>query len=191
MPPGSAARTRNASSRSSAAPATGSAAGTAWSAGAADQFITEDLKGGGLPEVIDKGEPAILVCHWPGIYFNGEEVGFKIFQEVVRRMHARYDHLIWMKLGEIARYWAAKELTRISRQGNRVVLNAALCRAAIHGPLEGRRTAAAEILCEWGDIHAGRDAKPCVSTERRLVSTDGDDLTICFDLPKGQSVVEV
>ena len=81
--------------------------------GTVDQFITADGKGGRLPEVIARGEPAIMVCHWPGIYFNGEEVGFNIFKEVVKRLHARYDNLIWMKLSEIARYWAAKELTRI------------------------------------------------------------------------------
>ena len=83
--------------------------------GSVDQFITADLKGGRLPEVIARGEPAILVCHWPGMYFNGQEIGFKIFQEVVRRLHDAYDHLIWMKLSQIARYWAARELTRIDR----------------------------------------------------------------------------
>ena len=46
-------------------------------------FITADLKGGRLPNVIARGEPAVLACHWPGLYFNGqEEVGFKIFQDV-------------------------------------------------------------------------------------------------------------
>ena len=68
--------------------------------GSADQFITADFKGGRLPEVIARGEPAIMACHWPGIYFNGQEVGFKIFQEVVRRLHAAYDNLIWMKLSD-------------------------------------------------------------------------------------------
>jgi hypothetical protein len=38
--------------------------------GNADQFITEDLQQGRLVEVIDRQEPAILVCHWPGIYYN-------------------------------------------------------------------------------------------------------------------------
>ena len=85
--------------------------------GSVDQFITEDLHGGRLPEVIARAEPAILVCHWPGIYFNGEEVGFTIFKEVVRRLHVRYDNLVWMKLSEIARYWAARELTALDRSG--------------------------------------------------------------------------
>jgi len=92
--------------------------------GSVDKFITEDLKGGRLPQVIDKGEPAILVCHWPGIYFNGEEAGFNILKEVVRRLDARYDNLLWMKQREIARYWAARELTQITNESGRVMLNA-------------------------------------------------------------------
>lgn len=79
----------------------------------ADRFISPDLKTGRMVEVIDRGEPAIMVCHWTGIYFNGEELGLQIFREVVRRLSDRYSHLIWMKLSEIARYWAAKELTQI------------------------------------------------------------------------------
>ena len=83
--------------------------------GSVDPFITADLKGGRLPEVIARGEPAIMVCHWPGLYFNGQEVGFTIFQQLVERLHAAYDNLIWMKLSELARYWAVRELTRIDR----------------------------------------------------------------------------
>jgi hypothetical protein len=35
--------------------------------GTVDQFITEDGRGGRLPEVIRRGEPAVLVGHWPGM----------------------------------------------------------------------------------------------------------------------------
>ncbi|HEY1050466.1 MAG TPA: hypothetical protein VGE39_11945 [Prosthecobacter sp.] len=79
----------------------------------ADAFITEDGQRGRLVEVIRRGEPAVIVCHWTGIYWNGLEIGFEIFREVVKRLHATFDDLHWMKLSEIARYWAAKELTRI------------------------------------------------------------------------------
>ncbi len=81
-----------------------------------DKMITEDSRGGRLPEIIRRGEPAIMYGHWPGIYCNGKETGFQVFQQVVQRLHAGHDNLIWMKLSEIARYWAAKELTRIDRQ---------------------------------------------------------------------------
>jgi hypothetical protein len=82
--------------------------------GRTDQFITEDLLSGRMVEVIDNGEPAIMVCHWPGIYFNGEHVGFNILKEVKKRLDQKYTHLIWMKLSEISRYWAARELTTIT-----------------------------------------------------------------------------
>jgi hypothetical protein len=83
----------------------------------ADAFITEDGQRGRMVEVIKRGEPAIIVCHWTGIYWNGLEIGFEIFREVVKRLHSNFNHLHWMKLSEIARYWAAKELTRIEWNG--------------------------------------------------------------------------
>lgn len=92
--------------------------------GSVDRFITEDLKGGRLPEVISRGEPAILVCHWPGIYYNGDEIGFNIFKEVVARLNKAYDHLIWMKLSEISRYWAAKECTRTVMDQDKLIFHA-------------------------------------------------------------------
>ena len=92
--------------------------------GNVDKFITEDLQKGRMVDVIDSGEPAIMVCHWPGIYYNGEKIGFNIFKEVVKRIHQKYDHLKWMKLSEIARYWAAKKLTSIVRKGNKIILKA-------------------------------------------------------------------
>jgi len=92
--------------------------------GNVDKFITEDLRKGRLVDVIDSREPAIMVCHWPGIYYNGEKIGFNIFKEIVKRIHGKYDDLQWMKLSEIARYWAAKELTAITQRGNKLHLTA-------------------------------------------------------------------
>jgi hypothetical protein len=89
----------------------------------ADAFITADGKSGRMVEVIQRGEPAIIVCHWTGIYWNGLEIGFEIFREVVKRLHATFDHLHWMKLSEIARYWAAKELTKIEWDAAKRVVN--------------------------------------------------------------------
>ncbi len=92
--------------------------------GDADKFITEDLQNGRMVEVIESGEPAIMVCHWPGIYFNGEKVGFNILKTIVSRLNQKYNHLTWMKLSEISRYWAAKETTEIAVSENALQLNA-------------------------------------------------------------------
>ena len=92
--------------------------------GDVNKLITEDLQAGRMVDVIDSGEPAIMVCHWPGIYYNGEKLGFNILKETVNRLHQKFNHLIWMKLSEISRYWAAKELTSISITGESIVLKA-------------------------------------------------------------------
>ena len=151
--------------------------------------------GGRLPEVIDRGEPAILVCHWPGIYFNGERIGFNIFKEVVKRLHARYDNLLWMKISEIARYWAAKELTSISREGNQITLSA---------PFATQRFTLSVTVPEPAAIKrvshgpAGSDVRSDfkeVADPLKLVHgtwcREKDGVIACFDLTKGKLALDV
>ena len=156
--------------------------------GSVDRFITPDLKGGRLPDVIDKGEPAILVCHWPGIYYNGEEIGFNIFKEVVRRVHARYDHLIWMKLSEIARYWAAKELTRIERQGQNITLRAPFATPRFTLRLSGRAAQPPAVRSNGSPVALEKVAQKLWLKSGTWCEDDGN-VMLCFDLPKGQSTV--
>ena len=89
-----------------------------------DRFITPDLATGRLVDVLNRDEPAVLVCHWTGIYFNGQKKGFHAFQEVVKRLNARYSDLLWMTLSGLARYWAAKELTQFRWAGNELMIHA-------------------------------------------------------------------
>ena len=158
--------------------------------GSADRFITEDLTSGRLPQVIDRGEPAILVCHWPGVYFNGEEVGFNIFKEVVKRIHTRYDNLIWMKLGEISRYWAARELTAISRKGNRIFCEAPFATSRFTVRLNETPSQPPTVTTRGGVVKLERVQNPLWLRSGAWHQNAGET-TICFDLPKGRSVVEV
>ncbi|MDZ4686960.1 MAG: hypothetical protein SH850_17940 [Planctomycetaceae bacterium] len=155
--------------------------------GHVDQFITENLQGGRLPQVVAKGEPTILVCHWPGLYCNGDETGFNIFKDVVARLHRAYDHLQWMKLSEIARYWAAKELTATKVVNGQVEL-----RAPFAVPQFTVRVTNAVV----GDVAVrGGDAKPQalrrVELRGKLQSgtyvVEGRDVVACFDIAKGVS----
>jgi hypothetical protein len=163
-------------------------------AGTVDQFITEDGRGR-LPEVIRRGEPAILVCHWPGIYFNGDRIGFNIFKEVHKRLHERYDNLLWMKNSEIARYWAAKELTTISRAGNQITLSAPF--ATKHFTLSVTVPEPAAIKrVSYGP--AGSDVRSDlkeVAGPLKLVHgtwcREKDGVIACFDLGKGKLALDV
>ncbi len=157
--------------------------------GGADKFISADLQSGRMVEVIQRGEPALMVAHWTGIYWNGQELGFKIFQEVVRRLHARFDHLVWMKLGGLARYWAARELTAIRRDGEALAFQApfACPDFTVQTTAAGPRQA---CLC------AGRQRTDLKPVDGPLKLTPGawcladGKITACLALPVGASRLE-
>lgn len=164
--------------------------------GSSDRFITPDLECGRMVEVIDRGEPALMVCHWPGIYYNGEEVGFDIFKTVVRRLERRYDHLTWMKPSRIARYWAARELTEIRQSEKGIELDAPFeaerFTLSIPGsvPSGGERLAPEISRPDEGTHGLTRDdSGPLLDpgTWRR----DEDRVTYCFDLPAGPSTLHL
>jgi len=154
--------------------------------GSVDMFITEDLTAGRMVDVIDSGEPAIMVCHWPGIYFNGDRVGFTILKQIVKRLNQKYDHLIWMKLSEIARYWAAKELTNLTLNGN--VLNIYAPFAAPGFTLGMNFNPRNPRLKRNGE-----EMKPFerVADDRAIISNtwsaNKTGSVICFDLQKGST----
>lgn len=158
-----------------------------------DQFMTPDLMSGRMTEVIDREEPAIMVCHWPGIYYNGTEHGFNVFKTVVERIHKRYDNLYWMKLSEISRYWAAKELTAVKA----VRTDAAETKYQLQAPfacpeftvrLSGSDRAIPVVMTGGKPVVLEK-----VTSSRNLKAgtwcRDGADLLICFDLAKGLASV--
>lgn len=157
--------------------------------GGVDKFITADGSAGRMVDVISRGEPALMLGHWTGIYFNGQETGFKIMQEMVKRLHARFDNLHWMKLSEVARYWAAKELTRVEPAAGGLSFKAPFAcpeftvrwRAAAQGPWKLSAGDAVTMLQE-----VGAPLKLTPGTWCR----DGQDVLACFALPKGASVLK-
>jgi len=154
--------------------------------GSADKFITEDLSSGRMVDVIESGEPAIMVCHWPGIYFNGDQVGFNILKKVKKRLDQKYDHLVWMKLSEISRYWAAKELTTITAGVNKIRLTAPF--AAPGFTLKLNSSVKNPMVKNGQD-----EPKPLLRVKDKLeiksdtFYLDKSSTIICFNLNKGVS----
>jgi hypothetical protein len=142
-------------------------------------------------EVIGRGEPATLVCHWPGMYFGGEEVGFKILQEVVTRLNARYDNnLIWLKLSDIARYWAARELTRIERQDGSVKFHAPFASRGFTVSVRARGDVMPRLTSAGPPAPLTQVSRPA-NLKPGTWTRDRDTLVVCFDLPKGTSQLNV
>ncbi|MDP7252945.1 MAG: hypothetical protein QGF00_25300 [Planctomycetota bacterium] len=158
------------------------------SRGDVDRFITPDLSSGRMVEVIDRGEPACIVCHWQGIYFNGEEVGFGIFRELVRRLHARYDHIQWMKLSEIARYWAAKELTRIEKDVNEIKFSAPFECPGFTFEMDASVGAPGSAECE-SSSNALTEVNSSLDLDSGQWMSSAEKVTVCVDLPRGISRV--
>ena len=66
-----------------------------------------------------------MACHWPGMYTQGTKCGFAALQQVVLALEEHWsEKTTWMKLSEIARYWASKKLTRITSTSSQHVLQA-------------------------------------------------------------------
>jgi hypothetical protein len=157
--------------------------------GGTDKFITEDLQRGRMIDVIQRGEPALMLAHWTGIYWNGQELGFKIFQEVVRRLQTRFDHLIWMKLNEVARYWAARELTRIARRGTTIEFQSPFACPEFTVRFEAPENAAPTLRANEEATRLKEVGGPLKLTPGAWCR-EGNSVTACFALPKGVSRLE-
>ncbi len=158
--------------------------------GGVDKFITEDLQQGRMVDVIGRGEPAIMLAHWTGMYWNGQELGFKIFQEVVRRLESKYDHLIWMKLAEISRYWAAKELTQIAQADGVVRFDAPFA-----APRFTVRVTASSVstpkMAGDGTVPPFREVTRFLELKPGTWLREPAGVVVCFDLPKGRSILNL
>ena len=93
-----------------------------------DKFITENLEGGRLMELIEQGDPAVIVSHYQGLYglHNEDRRGFKTLQVVARRLHEldpAGERIQWRKCSEITNYACAREMADVAVSGNTVSLD--------------------------------------------------------------------
>jgi hypothetical protein len=154
----------------------------------ADLYANADATSGRMVELIEHGKPAIMLCHWPGLYTHGTKQGFADFQKVVIALHERFStRTQWMKLSEIGRYWAAKELTEINvGQDRSLSINAPIACADFTVRFRAQRG-------KPPVLHSGQSMQQLkrVSSRELLARStywSSDDETItCFDLPQGQS----
>lgn len=153
-----------------------------------DRMITPDLSSGRLVDVIASGEPAIMVCHWPGIYYNGDKQGFNVLKTVVSRLGQKYNNLIWMRQNDIARYWAAKELTKVTAVKNSITLEAPF---ATNGFTLKLNFPVRKISIK----HEVNEAKPLKRvdnsnfTEQDCWFTDRKETWVCAELKQGKNEI--
>jgi hypothetical protein len=104
-------------------------------------------------------------------------------QEIVRRIHMRYKQVVWMKLADLARYWAAKELTTIEApSAGQLRLRAPY---ACPDFTFSWRTASAPALVSGGKLTPLREVGSWRELEPNTWRRDGDRIAVCVSLPKG------
>ncbi len=149
-----------------------------------DQCITEDLRGGRVPELIAAGCPAIMVSHWPGFYFQGEEIGFSIFKTVVGRVN-QLPNILWMKNSEIAHYWIARAMVKIEETANGCKITSAVPCARFTLRLSGAQPG------EWVvNRKPLREVAKPLMLEPGTWAREGEDILLAFGLKAGQTTIK-
>ncbi len=153
------------------------------------RYANEDATEGRMVDLIERGQPALMLFHWPGMYCNGTRQGFDHFKQVVVSLNDRFgDRTIWLKLTEIARYWAAKELTRIERKGTNLTLDAPFATSRFTLRVTGFKDAAPKLTASNNAV-ALRQVSSLQQLKTGTWMRQPNTTLLCFDLPKGRSVV--
>lgn len=93
----------------------------------ADRYLTADLQGGRVAELVAAGEPVVFCSHWQGFYgmHNEDRRGFRALQTVVARLKELDPHgqrTCWRKCSEITRYACATQMAELSVIGDEIRL---------------------------------------------------------------------
>ncbi|MEM6690212.1 MAG: hypothetical protein AAF664_12335 [Planctomycetota bacterium] len=151
-----------------------------------DNYLSLDGQTGRLAELIQRRQPVVFLCHWPGMFCNGTKSGFRAFQRNVQTLNEVYgDSILWMKLSEIARYWAAKRVTKIVTKSSVIELDAPL--ATSNFTLEVTGNLVAPVLQFQNQLIHMRKVGSAIALQRGSWTCDGETMTVCFDLPRGRS----
>ena len=68
----------------------------------ADEYITEDGLGGSIPKELELNSYPILCMHWQSLCSNGLMTGFRVLDEVLRRVNLLLkDRVVWRSLEEL------------------------------------------------------------------------------------------
>ena len=151
-----------------------------------NRYANEDATSGRMIELIRRRQPAVMLCHWPGMYSNGSKEGFRAFQRVVKSIGNRFSNeTLWMKVSEIARYWAAKAACKFWVGNGSVKIDCPILSPMFTLRLRNHR---GPVSCT-SFPRVGSDSKRQLrevnqwsNLDRDCWLKEGDDLVVCIDL---------
>jgi hypothetical protein len=157
----------------------------------ADRYLTADLQGGRVAELIAAGQPVVFCSHWQGFYglHNEDRKGFEALQTVVARMKELDPHgerTRWRKCGEITRYACATAMADLRVKGQEVRLRLPLVVPEVTLELTGVRP-----------VGLALDGKPLRQVTRKTDFAsgtwlaEGDRTLVAFDPGRQQTTLTV
>lgn len=157
-----------------------------------DRHVLPDLSGGRLVEAIEKQEPAVFLTHWPSLYSNGNDIAFAAFRGIVRRLNEGYgEKILWMKMSGIARYWAAKKLTEVTKidSGFRLSTPWAAPGFTMRFPAFSDTV---DIALVSGAVEISFErTEQTIGLEPNTYRKFGDEWEVCFSLPEGSCELKI
>lgn len=150
------------------------------------KYASADGSSGRLVDLIQRGEPAVMLCHWPGLYCHGTKAGFEDCKQVILALEGRFrDRTVWMKPSELARYWAAKDLTRIEVKAGKIHLRAPFACPAFTVRLRARGKFVPKLASQAGPVDL-QEVKQAAALRAGTWLRQAEHFLVCFDLPRGQ-----
>jgi hypothetical protein len=151
------------------------------------KYCNSDATSGRMVELIEKNRPAVMLCHWPGLYCNGSLQGFRDFQKIVVALEKRFkDRTQWMKISEIARYWAAKEQTTFEGDDHSIKLTAPYACSNFTLRLDGQAPSKIVINVEDDSLELTPVSSLASLNEGKYFQEE-KSVVICITLPRGSS----
>lgn len=152
-------------------------------------YATPDASAGRMVELIQRNDPAIMLCHWPGLYNHGAKTGLAQFKQIVLALHTRFrDRILWMKISEIARYQAARQLTCITRTPTAITLSAPF--AAPNFTLQISNLTPPFTLTHNNHPIPLKEVPTLPSLQPNTFLHQNATTTLCFNLPKGTTTLQ-
>jgi hypothetical protein len=165
-----------------------------------DALIAADGRGGRLGELAAAGEWLLFVCHWQTLYSDGSRAGLRALDAAAARLaRAHGSRLVWMTLGESARYRAASEGCTLSAHrvgdGWAIELDSAFACPNFTISLVSPELGGVAIdriirqMALEGDQMLRRDptAQPLLAANAWRQA--GERVSMCFDLRRGRQAI--
>ena len=161
----------------------------------ADKYCTADASSGRMVELIKNRRPAVMLCHWPGIYSNGTKDGFHAFQRIVKSIRGRFgDHTQWMKMSDMGRYWAVKDIATIESDGSSISVHSPF--ATQQFTIQLARSRGYQInnppaVTSASDRQLLRRVSEYSGLDHGTFHVNNEAITLCVNLPKGRTTIQL